>query len=284
MEPMPLLGKVARRSLFAGLMLASSIGFSVAHAAIVSFNAGGTGLSGAVPATSAISVHGSGFAMSQFNPATPAILSFTELGAYQLTQPDGVSPIGVRDVTLTYSVSGTLNALTGALAFTSGLFSLYSDSIFNFGSASSNPGVMFGANDGTLIASFLITSGFGSASGTAHMNGAAVAGSILPGYFFSTGGEDLSQSGDLSFAVDIDNMIDFSPSPTVVSEIVCKAAGFIGPGCDGTPYANSPYYFVVTDGGKATLSTTVPEPGTLMLGVLGMAAIGVVRRRKVFGG
>lgn len=261
------------------LALLALFGASAAQAGIVKFNAAGTGLSEAIAATSAINAHGSGFVVVQPDQTNPSSLVFSETGAYQLTQADGVSPIGANDITLTYSVMGSVNPLTGAISFSGGAFSLYSDTTWNFGSTSSDPGVVFGANDGTLIASFLVSSGGGTANGSVNMTGTAVGGSVLPGYFFSALGDDLSLSSDLQFVVDIGNIIDPSPSSTVISELVCKAAGFPGPGCNGSDYANTPYYFVVKDGASATLSTTIPEPGSAALLFAGVAGLGFFGRR-----
>lgn len=262
------------------LALAALIGAPSALASVIQFNTSGAGSTGAMLVDSAIGVHGTGFVMVQPDPTNPMGYVFSETGAYQLTQADGSTPIGAHDVTLAYSVTGALNPVTGALSFTTGFFNLYSDPIFNFGTASDNPAVVFGANDGALIASFLISAGTGSASGNVHMEGDAIAGSIRTGFFFSSIGEDLSQSGRLHFDLDINNVADLSPSGTAISELVCKASHFPGPGCNGTDYFNTPYYFVVTDGGTAFLSTPVPEPGSMALAFAGLAGLGFSSRRS----
>lgn len=261
------------------LAIAALAGVSSAQAGIVQFNPTGAGSAGAIPVTSAINVNGSGFVLTLPNPYDPTSFLFSETGAYQLTQPDGSSPIGAHDITLTYSVMGILNPQNGALSFSTGAFNLYSDATFNFGTGSNNPSVVYGANDGPLIASFLISPGFGNASGNVHLQGAAIAGSILPGYFFSSSGIDLSVTGNLQFAVDIGNDIDLAPSATVVSELVCKAAAFPDPGCSGGDYSNTPYYFVVSDGGATSLST-IPEPGSGSLVFAGIAGLGLLSRRS----
>ena len=261
------------------LAAAVLVGMSCAQASVLQFNPSGTGPNSATAVTSAIDVHGSGFVMSQQDPTNPLHFIFSEQGAYQLTAADGVSPIGARDITLTYSVTGTINPMTGALSFSNGAFNLYSDVAMNFGTGNIRPDVVFGASDGALIASFLISAGSGFASGSVHMQGRAATGSILPGYFFSDIGEDLSQSGDLQFAVDIHNQIDWAPSATVVSELVCKASAFPGPGCNGMDYVNTPYYFVVSDGGEVALFTALPEPAGAVLVFAGLVGVGLVSRR-----
>ena len=272
---------VRRRCLGAVFLLCSLAAFSTAHASVASLNVAGDGWAGAMPVSAPVNVQGSGFVLAQPNPGNPASFVFSELGAYRLTQPDGVSALGSRDLTLTYSVSGLLDPVTGGLSFSSGAFSLYADTQFNFASSSSNPLVVFGANDGDLIASFQIGSGGGFAYGGVHMAGQAIAGTIRPGYFFSAAGDDLSVSGNLQFVVDIGNVLDDAPSATVVSEIVCKGFGFPGPGCDSSSYANTPYYFVVKDGGLASLSSAdaVPEPGSMALALFGLTGVGAFVRR-----
>jgi hypothetical protein len=245
-----------------------------AQGAPVQLDPAGTGPVGAVVDASSIAAHGSGFVVVQPNAADPTHSTFTETGAYELTQADGLSALGSRDITLTYSVAGSINLFTGTASFSAGTIDLYSDAALNFGSASANPSVVFGANDGTHIVTFQISSG-GLVGGAAHLEGSAAAGSILPGYFFS--GQDLSQSQQLQFSVDLSNVINPSPSATVVSELVCKS-GFPGPGCDGTPYANTPFYFVGTDGANVVLSA-VPEPSTGTLALAGGAGLWLLSRR-----
>lgn len=264
--------------LIAAIAVAALAVASSAQASVIEFNPSGTGFPGAIPVSSGIDVHGSGFVATGPDPSNPGSYIFSETGAYQLTQADHTSPIGTRDITLTYSVMGAVNPGTGALSFTAGSFNLYSDPTFNFGSTSSNPSVVFGANDGVLIASFLISGGTGQANGTVHLNGDAIAGSIRSGYFFSSSGEDLSLSGKLQFAVDIGNKI-VSPTANEISEIICKTSVYPIPGCGGGDYANTPYYFAVRDGGAVSLSSSVPEPGSLALAFAGLMGLGLSSRR-----
>jgi len=263
-------------------MIAALAGASCAQADALQFNSFGTGLAGATAFSPAVNVHGSGFVMLQQNPANAMSFLFSESGAYQLTKADGVSPLGARDITLTYSILGTINPQTGALSASTGMFKLYSDASANFGTASSNPSVVYGANDGTLIASFLISSGTGVINGNVHMEGDAIVGTVLPGYFFSVSGEDLSQTSNLQFTVDLGNIMDPSPSAIMIDELACKASGFPGPGCNGTAYNSSPYYSIVSDGGTASLTTsaTVPEPGSAALALAGLAGLGFMSRRS----
>src|ERR1035437_7663902 len=238
--------KSAKKGLYTkiALVFAAMIGASSAQAGYIQVNSSGTGLAGATALTSPIAVNGSGFVATQANPGNPLAPFFSEVGAYQLTQADGVSLLGSHDLTLAYLITGTVDMLTG-IASSSGSFNLYSDANFNFGSASADPSNMFGATDGTLIGSFRIASGIGAANGTMHLTGSAIAGALLSGYFFSETGEDLSQSGNLQFDINIGNHIDLNPSATVISEIICKPSGYQVPGCVGGNYENTPFFFAV---------------------------------------
>lgn len=264
--------------LIATIAVTAIAGVSSAHAGVIELNPSGTGFAGAIPVSSGINAHGSGFVAMGPDLSNPANLIFSETGAYQLTKADGISPIGTHDITLTYSVVGTLELQTGALNFTAGSFNLYSDPTFNFGTTNSNPSVIFGANDGTLIASFLISSGRGMPNNTVHLNGDATTGSIRSGYFFSSTGEDLSLTGNLQFAVDIGNMV-VSPTANEISEIICKTSAYPVPGCGAGDYANTPYYFAVRDGGTVNLSSTIPEPGSMALAFAGLMGLGLSSRR-----
>ena len=272
--------KSAKKGLYTtiALVFAAMIGASSAQAGYIQVNSSGTGLAGATARTSSVAVDGAGFVMTQPNPGNPLAPFFSEVGAYRLTQADGVSPLGPRDLTLAYLLTGTVDLLTGMVS-SSGSFSLYSDANFNFGSASANPLNVFGATDGIRIGTFQIASAVGAANGTMHLNGSAIAGALLSGYFFSETGEDLSQSGNLQFDVSIGNRVDPNPSATVISEIICKASGFPGPGCVGGNYENTPFYFAVKDGGQVTLSS-VPEPGSTTLVFAGLAGLGLFSRRS----
>jgi hypothetical protein len=220
--------------------------------------------------------HGSGFVVLQANPADAGNPFFMETGAYELTQPDGVTPLGMRDLTLTYTVGGSVNLMTGVVTFSGGVASLFADDAFNFGSASSDPGVVLGANDGTRVASFAIASGGGFGGGQIHLEGTSF-GPLAPGYVF-VGSTDLALAPAIHFDADIGNAINLAPSATLVTELACKG-GFPGPGCNGTPYENTPYYFIVSDGASVVLSA-VPEPSSVTLFLSGLAGIALFAIRR----
>ena len=270
-----------RSTAVAAAMLAAVSTASVARAESVSLNPDGTGAAG-LPATgnaAPIDGHGSGFVIVQPDPTSATQARFFETGAYELTQPDGVSRLGTHDVTLTYSVFGSIDLLSGQLSFSSGIVNIYSDSQFNFGSISPASPIIYGANDGAPIASFSISAGGGLASGAVSLQADAIVGTILPGYFYTASGIDVIATQQLHLTVQIGNSIDMAPSNAVVAEIVCKAAAFPGPGCAGGSYANTPYYFVVSDHAQATLSA-VPEPSSGATALAGIALIGAIARSK----
>lgn len=78
-------------------------------------NPEGSGASGAVPIT-ALNVGGVGFVQIIPDSSNPTQFTFLEHGAYQAVQSDGTTPFGTRDLTITYSVSGSGSFLNpGAL-------------------------------------------------------------------------------------------------------------------------------------------------------------------------
>lgn len=262
---------------FGTLTLAAVLGAPVAHANAVLFDPSGAGNVNAV-AMADSGLYGNGFVTTIGNTQNASQFYFIEQGAYHLSQTTFASVQNNHDITALYSVIGIGTLGSTQLSFVGGSVALYADSNFNFGTASPNSPVVFGANDGTQIATFAITGGGGYAGVGAQVQGQAVTGSVAQGYFFAQDGSDLAQSGAINVSLNIANSIDYVPSATVVSEIVCKASQFPGAGCDGTPYANSPYYFTVADAGTVTLTTSVPEPTTGVLISAGLIALAAVRR------
>ena len=101
---------------------------------------------------------------------------------------------------------------------------------------------------------------------------------MLAGYLFDANGQDLASADNVLMQLAIYNQPTL-PDALLVSEIVCGMAGSTGPGCDGSAFANTPFAFVVSDGGSLALSS-VPEPGSLGLLLAGLGMIPVVAKRR----
>lgn len=258
---------------WAGLLSLLAATQAVHAAPVWQVNPGGTGPGGAV-AVQALNVGGAGFVQIIPDAANPTAFTFIEHGAYQALQADGVTPFGSRDLTITYAVSGSGSFLDpAALRFNAGSIRLFSDSVFDFGSAAGH----YGADNGTALARFDVIGGGVNASGLVNVSAALVGGSLLPGYLFAADGSDLAGTSGVLMNLGVFNQ-PTQPDGLFVSEIICGLAAYTGPGCDGTPYANSPLAFAVRDGGFVGI--TVPEPGSLGISLAGLGLLGFARRRR----
>ena len=212
--------------------------------------------------------------------------SFTESAAFAITGKDGGLSLGNyagNKVTATFQATGT-GTFNGAFTFTGGTIKIYSGAD-QYGTTNG----IYGANTGTLIASFNVLAGGGGlvdASGAPTGNGqvsvfaqALTPGGLTPGYFFNSAGKDLSTQDILSFAFTNANGTQ-SPSSTAVSEIACEFGGYSGPGCTSGTYTNVPgQYIFVGNNGQFKLAEA-PEPGSLALFGIAMLGAGVVSRKR----
>ena len=242
-------------------------------------NTAGTGWSDA-SFVSSLNVAGAGFIQQKFSLAALGF-NFTESGAYQVLNNTGSAPFGSHDLTVSYDVTGSVGLLGSG--FSGGVINLYSDSVFDFGSTNG----LYGANNGTHIASFTVVGGVvDPISRQAGLQANLVSGSLASGYFFDLAGNDLSGRDSLSLSLGVQSTV-INPSGThIVAEIACEQAGFTGAGCNGRPYRASFLnlgWSTVQDVGVATLNysaltqqvTAVPEPTTALMmltGLLGLAA------------
>ena len=234
----------------------------------------GSGAGGAMSASS-INVGGVGFV--QIIPdASGTTFQFVEHGAYQLLQADQTTPFGAHDLTVSYSVRGTGSFIDfSALRFTSGEIGLYSDPNFDFATSATH----YGVDNGVNVASFSVDDGGVSTSGLVTVKAHLDAGTLLPGYLFSTDGSDLANHTNVQIELGVFNA-PTAPDALLISGVVCGLSQYTGAGCDGTAFQYSPLAYTVRDGGSVTISA-VPEPGvfSLLIGGLGLASFSTRKRR-----
>ncbi|MCB1937917.1 MAG: VPLPA-CTERM sorting domain-containing protein [Rhodocyclaceae bacterium] len=249
-------------------------------------NPEGSGIDGA-SFVSSLNVGGYGFIEQSVSRTHWFALDFEEHGAYQVLDATGTAPFGSHDITVSYAVSGYVG-LFGS-DFTAGTIDIYSDAVFDFGSTNAQ----FGANNGTLIASFSVDSGqIDPLNGQAALQASVVGGSVASGYFFDINGVDLAGRDDFSFSLGVQNSVIDPSGTNVVGEIACEQAGFTGRGCNGRPYRASFLnlgYSTVQDVGVVSFNipdsnlanvAVVPEPTSALMMLSGLLGIGAWRRFK----
>lgn len=235
------------------------------------YDADGAGGAAATQIAEYWDIVGPSYVKNTFTSATN--FTFQEWGAFVTNAYDGGNPYPAgRQTTGLLSTNG-VGTLSGGISFTSGLLDIFSDPLSNFASATQ----IYGANDGTNIASFTVTGGGGAIDPTGIPNGLitliAQATYLAPGYFFDSNMVDLStivsSPGGLVFGFATTNASRVAnPTATVVNEIVGDFAGQLA-GYTNTP----PYDFMISNNGQFRLS--VPEPGSVALYGIGLLALGL---------
>lgn len=234
--------------------------------------------------------------------------TFEEWGAFESSGHDGLgSTIGYTDadsnkfggeLTALFYGTGNVDLNSGTIDFTDGWLDIYTHDTADFGSntdggtdARGNP-ITYGANNGTLIASFDVLAGGG---GSVDVTGSEFAGApngeittnlvatyINPGYWTMPDGvTDFSDlpivSWILGYGTTNASFVDIDPDnpglmSTAVNELVVEFASstFVG-----TP----PDDFIISGNGQFRVDV-VPEPTSILLFGFGLLGCAAISRRK----
>ncbi len=243
------------------------------------FDADGAGANAAVQINEYFDIVGNSYI--QLTPTGGSNFDFVDDGVFLVQGHDGGIPISFSNqITATFTAAQGTGSFGGPINFTPGFGTLnvYSDTNLNYGTTDG----IYGANDGTLIGTFVLSFGVGTVDPSGIPNGqlslALQATSLTPGYFIGPDGTtDLSTlvADGLIFGFVTTNasFVD-NPSATLVNEL----GELIGGAVVNDVAAGS---FIVSNNGQFRLST-VPEPGVaalLGLGMLGFWAAGRRNRR-----
>jgi hypothetical protein len=245
------------------------------------FNPSGGGLAGAQNIHEYLDVNGDSFidlANSGGNK-----FNFTEHAVFNILQHDSnghvIYPAGA--ITATFEAYGH-GTFSGNFTFAGGTIKIYQNTTPDQYETSAG---YYGANLGNNIATFDVLAGGGGrvdqlgnpiSNGQVTVNAMANAGQIMPGYFFSPAGDDLSNQSVLSFAFTNANPLQ-SPTQLMIDEIACQFAG-LGEGCSVGATDTGRSFFLGTNG-QFKLAE-VPEPGSLALFGIAMLGAGVVTRKR----
>lgn len=251
------------------------------------FNPSGTGYQSGLKVNEYLDVNGNGFI--ELKRTSSTTFSFAEHAVFNIVQADSMGqlfPLNYKGGNITATLeafgSGTFGS---AFSFTGGTIRMYQNPVN--GQYGTTAG-FFGANLGTQIAQFNVIVGGGGevdSTGSPTNNGQvsifaeALPGMLKEGYFFDGSGNDLSTSSLLAFA--FTNANTFArPNATLVNELACQFAGFTGAGCGTGTYGNvAGQHFFIGANGQFKLAE-VPEPASIALFGVALAAIGAMRGRK----
>lgn len=260
---------------------------SVQAAAVMNdwrFNPNGGGQAAAQEINEFLDINGVAFI--QLNATGGNSFSFREHGAFNSVQADSngmLFPVNFPggNISITLDAYGT-GTFGGGFQFTGGKVKMYSNSTNNQFSTTVG---MYGADQGTLIATFDVLLGGGGEvdgqgnptdNGRVSVFAEAKQGQLKAGYFFNDNGVDMSTLDVTAFAFTNANTIG-QPTPNHAKEIACEFAGYT-PACGGI-YANVPgQHFFVANSGQFKFND-VPEPASVALFGIALLGIGALRRR-----
>lgn len=211
--------------------------------------------------------------------------TFTEFGVFQSPSTDlGGSYAAGYELTGVLSATGTVS-LGGSIAFTGGTLQVYAGTPANF-STTSGPNI-YGANDGTLIGSFIVNPGGG---GNVDLSGVPngqittllTSTFLAPGVWLAPDGvTPISSLGlILGFSTTNASRLTGTIPQSIENEIACEGALGLPNGTDCSVPNTLPGDFFLSANGQFRLA--IPEPATVVLlggGLLLIGLVGFARRK-----
>jgi len=281
------------KKLLAGVAVSAAFAAAPAHAFLENWyiDADGAGAGGRDLISEYLDIVGPSYVATTIPVA--GNFAFVEEGAVVSSQHDGGTPYTNLNAQLAalFDITG-VGTLGGAVLYTGGTISVYSNAPGSFATAAGD----YGANTGTLIGTFSPITGGGAIDPTGIPNGvqtiSAAATFLAPGYWFHPDGvTDLSTlvGGPtptvFGFATTNASRVA-NASALVISEIVgglAGVAGYTNPGClpgqITAACATGAGSFVISNNGQFRLQ--VPEPSGVALGGLAFVLAGLFARRRL---